>query len=202
MSPVVSAEPQRELRELILAAAETQFRTRGYADTSLSDIASAVDLTGPALYYYFDSKSDLLFHALRDPMQRQIDACRDAIRGKPPLEQVHAFIHAVVHLVLETPMLQGDHGPAIIDMSVLAQSLPDDQRKEILNMERTSAGDLRDIIKRGVRADEMRAVDPTAAAFALLGMATNVTWFHAGGRLSAEEVASEYADLAVAAVKP
>ena len=198
----VSAEPQRDLRDLILEAAEVQFRTRGYAGTSLADIAAAVDLTGPALYYYFDSKADLLFHALRDPMQRQVELCRKAIRGKSPLEQVRAFVYTVVRFVLDTPMLQSEHGAAFIDMGVLAQSLPEQERAEILRLERSSADDLRNVISRGMRVNAIRPVDPTATAFALLGLATNVTWFHAGRRLTAEEVAHQYAELAVAAVKP
>ena len=201
MTVATSAQPRRDLRELILEAAEVQFRTRGYADTSLADIAAAVDLTGPALYYYFKSKSDLLFHALREPMQRQLDLCRQATRGKQPLEQVYAFVHAVVLFLLESSLLRAGDGRAFIDMTVLAQSLPDDQRAEIVRMEHASVNDLRDIIKRGVRTKALRPLDPTPTAFALLGMAVNITWFHFDDRLDAEEVAHLYADLAVAAVR-
>jgi AcrR family transcriptional regulator len=202
MSAVAApVEPQKDLRALILEAAEMQFRTRGYADTSLADIAATVDLTGPALYYYFASKSDLLFHSLREPMQRQIDLCRKATQGKTPLEQVHAFVYAVVRSLLDSPLMQAGHGHAFVDMTVLAQSLPDEQQAEILGLEHTSATDLRDIIQRGIRAKEVRPVDPTATAFALLGMATNITWFDVRGRLTPDEVATQYADLAVAAIR-
>lgn len=44
----------------IADAARTLFGTRGYEETSLAEIADAVDLSPKALYYYFDSKRAIL----------------------------------------------------------------------------------------------------------------------------------------------
>jgi AcrR family transcriptional regulator len=46
-------------RELILAAASLRFHQRGYAQTSLDDIAGDLGVTAPALYRHFRSKDDL-----------------------------------------------------------------------------------------------------------------------------------------------
>jgi AcrR family transcriptional regulator len=71
--PVVEA-PDRKSRpserrrkaklEAIVDAASELFARVGYEDTSLADVARAVDLTPKALYYYYDSKRDLLDHVI------------------------------------------------------------------------------------------------------------------------------------------
>ena len=51
-------------RELILAAASVRFHQRGYAGTSLEDIAGDLGVTAPALYRHFKGKDDLYTAAL------------------------------------------------------------------------------------------------------------------------------------------
>ncbi len=46
-------------RELIVAAAAELFGERGYARTTLDEIAAAAGVTKPVLYRHFDSKKDL-----------------------------------------------------------------------------------------------------------------------------------------------
>jgi AcrR family transcriptional regulator len=50
-------------REIIEAAAEI-FHRKGYSETSVQDIAEAVGILKGSLYYYIDSKEDLLFQML------------------------------------------------------------------------------------------------------------------------------------------
>ncbi|MDQ2682539.1 MAG: TetR/AcrR family transcriptional regulator [Chloroflexota bacterium] len=51
-------------RERILDEARNQFLTKGYAATSMQEIADAVGMTKPALYYHFRDKQDLLVAVL------------------------------------------------------------------------------------------------------------------------------------------
>lgn len=57
--PAGQRRRDRRLREIAEAAREL-FGTRGYEETSLAEIADAVDLSPKALYYYFDSKRAIL----------------------------------------------------------------------------------------------------------------------------------------------
>src|SRR4029077_16306250 len=64
-TPVDSAAPVRGARRGLVEAqimeeATRLFADRGFAGTSLQDIAVATGLTRPALYHYFGSKEDLL----------------------------------------------------------------------------------------------------------------------------------------------
>jgi AcrR family transcriptional regulator len=74
MGMTVVKEAEREVRpserrrkaklDAIMDAASQLFAREGYESTSLADVARAVDLTPKALYYYYDSKHDLLDHVI------------------------------------------------------------------------------------------------------------------------------------------
>jgi AcrR family transcriptional regulator len=51
-------------REALLRAATQLFAENGYAGVSLEDVGAAIGVTGPTVYGYFTSKSDLLVTAL------------------------------------------------------------------------------------------------------------------------------------------
>ena len=52
---------RRELVEAeILERAALVFATRGFASSSLQDVADAAEISRPALYHYISSKEDLL----------------------------------------------------------------------------------------------------------------------------------------------
>ncbi len=48
-------------REAVIRAAARAFNERGYHNTSLDDIAAALDVTKPTIYYYVANKEQLLF---------------------------------------------------------------------------------------------------------------------------------------------
>lgn len=57
----------------IKEAAIRLFGTKGYASTSLDEIANAAGFTKGAVYYYFKSKETLLLDILQDIQERSID---------------------------------------------------------------------------------------------------------------------------------
>lgn len=54
--------PRQSTKERILEAARSLFNSRGYAATSLSEIATSVGISQGNLTYHFPSKSDLVVH--------------------------------------------------------------------------------------------------------------------------------------------
>jgi AcrR family transcriptional regulator len=61
---VSRAESTQRTRERLLTAAQRLFRERGYAATSLEQIAEAAEVTKGAIYGHFASKEDLMLSAL------------------------------------------------------------------------------------------------------------------------------------------
>lgn len=80
----------------ILEISEKLFHEHGYAQTSMDDIAKATGLLKGSLYYYMDSKEDLLFQIVQDVheiSQSQLDAARARI-DLAPLDRLLAFVEA------------------------------------------------------------------------------------------------------------
>ena len=64
MARVTRAESKERTRQRLLAEAQRLFRERGYAATSLEQIAAAAEVTKGAIYGHFASKEDLMLSAL------------------------------------------------------------------------------------------------------------------------------------------
>lgn len=61
---VTRAESKERTRQRLLAEAQRLFRERGYAATSLEQIAEAAEVTKGAIYGHFASKEDLMISAV------------------------------------------------------------------------------------------------------------------------------------------
>src|SRR5580692_4117959 len=61
---VTRAESKERTRQRLLEEARRLFRERGYAATSLEQIAEAAEVTKGAIYGHFSSKEDLLLSAI------------------------------------------------------------------------------------------------------------------------------------------
>ena len=62
--------PREQVTAGIFAAAIGLFARRGYEATTMQDVAAKVGMTGPALYYYFESKQRLLFEVIELNLER------------------------------------------------------------------------------------------------------------------------------------
>ena len=58
---LVPSEIYQTRRDEILRAAKDIFASKGYGETSLDDVARAINLSKPTLYYYFPSKAHLFY---------------------------------------------------------------------------------------------------------------------------------------------
>lgn len=84
-----------EVRERIVASALRYFSEKGYAATSLREIAEAARTTKPMIYYYFKSKEGLYVSTLGDLLQPFADAIDYATHyGNDPHEKLRAFADA------------------------------------------------------------------------------------------------------------
>jgi AcrR family transcriptional regulator len=91
---VTRAESKERTRQRLLAEAQRLFRERGYAATSLEQIAEAAEVTKGAIYGHFASKEDLMLSALEaDPAPDYSATLND--QSRPPRERLAHFGRAV-----------------------------------------------------------------------------------------------------------
>ncbi len=69
MRSSTTKKTEKSTRQLILDAAARLFVERGYAGTSVRDIAAELGIANPSLYYHFKSKGEILGELLSAPLE-------------------------------------------------------------------------------------------------------------------------------------
>jgi AcrR family transcriptional regulator len=184
----VTIETKR--RQQIEDVASGLFRERGYAGTSIRDIAQALNIQGGSLYAHVASKEDVLwaivtraaghFHSLVGPI-----AASDA----PPQNRLRDMIRA--HVVVVTSS-QRDAAVFLHEWRLLSA----DRRAELGARRDAYEGLFRKVIAEGSAVGTFRKVDPKLTAMAILSALNGIaTWYRPDGALSAEQVADQHAEL-------
>lgn len=176
----------------IVEAAAIAFRDKGFAATSLEDIAKGVGIWKGSLYHYIDSKEDLLFAVVRQPAGQILDDLRElAALDLPPTEKLRRATRSHVR-VLETNFLYA---------SVYLQEIAGRHRSEEWSaMDREYLAAMEKIVTDGVRRGEFaRFVNPRIATLALIGAMNWLThWYHPNGQLTGTEIADQFCDIFLA----
>jgi AcrR family transcriptional regulator len=80
-------EKKARTRERLLQAARTVFARRGFAASSLDEVAEEAGLTKGAVYSNFANKEDLVLAVLDDAFDRRMDAVMSQVDLHAPLEE-------------------------------------------------------------------------------------------------------------------
>jgi AcrR family transcriptional regulator len=188
--------PERpDSRGRILAAAAALFSERGYASTSLREIASAVDMKAPALYWYFDSKQAILQALLHETLLDFTLAIQAHVVGPGPEDKLRQYIRAYVRKTVAQP--GGRFTETLFGVRQMAQFLTPEGQAEIVADQRRHLDILRDALRQGIAGGRFRAdLDVTATVFAIFSMCDHVRWWwKPDGPKTAEEIADGYGDL-------
>lgn len=188
---------RRELVENELYEHATRlFAERGFAGTSLQDIADALGITRPALYYYVKSKEELLAKLVTEVTNGPLEELTELVaRDLDPV----AKLRGIVEIIVGRRARQPERFRLLIrseaELPAALTEAYDEGRRAVL---KTIAA----VIDDGVRAGRFRPVDGRVAALGVLGMCNWVAWwFHPGGRDTADAVVEQLADMAVGALQ-
>jgi len=172
------------------------FAERGFAGTSFQDIADAVGLTRPALYYYVNSKDELLAKLVAEITEGSA-AGISAIARRADLDPA-----AKLHAIMTTSVQRQAQYAARFQLLIRSEAeLPDDLAKAHEAGRRAVLKAVARVIDQGIEEGVFRPVDARIAALGLLGMNNWVAWwFQPDGKDGAETVAGQLADMAVASL--
>lgn len=193
-SPEDRAGVRRGLvQQEIYEQATALFAERGYAGTSLQDIADAVGLTRPALYHYVRSKDDLLARLVAEIT---VEAASDigAIAARRDLDAV-ARIREIVRHTVRSNGLNARRFQLLIRSEAY---LPAEVRDAYALNRRSVLRSLTRVIDEGIADGSFRPQTSQVAALGVLGIANWVAWwYHEGSGPDLDAVSDELADLAV-----
>ena len=80
-----------ERRARIASAMDACIRKRGYAQSTLTDIATAAGMSPSHVHYYFDGKAAVLEYHFRELLDSLLDDVQP-LESKPPLEQIDELV--------------------------------------------------------------------------------------------------------------
>src|SRR5436305_6586943 len=172
----------------ILRAAGRQFRSRGFVETGMRDIAKAAELSPANLYNYFQGKHEILFFCQDSSLDRMIAALERARRAKT---SASAKLRLVIVSHLRCLLDEVEGSAAHLLTSALP---PPQQRYLVAKRDRYELG-VRNLIASGMRAGEFVSGDAALVARAMLGALNwSVQWFRPDGPMRAEVVAEKSAE--------
>ena len=181
----------------VLEQAALLFARKGFANTSLQDVAEAIGLSRPALYYYFPSKNALLEALVEDVTVAAVVMLAE-IRNNTELGPEERLRRAVESLVL-----WGLDRPTRFKVIDRAEDLlPPDISATHEAAKRQVLQAMSTLISDGVAAGVLRPVDPRIAALSVIGMCNwTAWWWTPKGRKTKEEVAAFIGEMALAALR-
>lgn len=188
--PPTASERDRTV-EIYNKAAEF-FHEQGFDATSMSSIAQAVDLTKAGLYYYVESKEDLLYAIIKFAMDRL-----ETIVIEP--SRVIADPHKrLLSIVSRHAQLLTDGNKAITILTDEVDGLKLKHRKQILDRKRAYFELVRNTFDSLQAEGRLRDVNTTVAAFSLFGTLLWLPrWFRSEGPLTSEQVVDQIVGIVV-----
>ncbi len=178
-------------QEIYLLAAQL-FVEKGVGATSLSDIAKTLNITKAGLYYYFESKQELLYRIVELGLDNVKDEVLDPAREIADAEKRLKFI------ILNHARLAAEGNHAVIIVSHEMNSLSFTQREAVLKRRREYFDFVRDTLVEIQDSGKLHDVDLTTATFTLFGMILWLSrWYRPGGKLSVEKVCEDVCEMAL-----
>jgi Transcriptional regulator len=177
-------------RQQIEDAASTLFRERGYAATSVRDIAHALDMQGGSLYAHVASKEDMLWAIVvraADRFNAEVGPIAESDRTAA--RKLRKMIRAHVAVVTSA---QKDAAVFLDEWRFLSE----ERRAQIAARRDDYEALFRRAIADGVASGEFGRVDPALTAMVILSALNGIaTWYRPDGSLTPATIADRHADL-------
>jgi AcrR family transcriptional regulator len=184
-------------RQAIEDVASDLFRERGYAATSIRDIAKALSVQGASLYSHVTSKEEVLW-AIVDRAASRFEAAADRAERDAQARRPGDSVEAVTALVrAHVEVLTADVDEAGVFVHEW-RALGPERRSAILARRDAYEARFRRHLEDGIAIGAFAMTDPAIASSALLSAINGVaTWYDPNGRLPAGRIADHLVDLSL-----
>jgi AcrR family transcriptional regulator len=173
-------------RQAIIRAAATAFNREGYHNTSMDDLAAALNTSKPTLYQFFKNKQKLLYACHQHAMDHGEAALALAHRdGKNGREKLAIFCRRYMNGVMD------DFGSCAVLTDVDAL-LGSDRAAAIARRTRISAA-TRELIEEGLRDRSFAPVDSKLASLFVLSVVNWILiWYRPDGDRTRDEIVETF----------
>lgn len=183
---------QKKRATEVYAAAARLFARKGFHATRMQDIADELGMQKGSLYYYFNSKDELLNDLVTGSVQEAQSALQAILdSGETPTRKLGLAVET--HLGI----LQKNADLHLINAQEILVSLDAETAVTIDALLKAYENSWAAIIAEGMQTGEFRAdLDQKIIVKALLGLCNStLTWFEPNGRLSSQQIAQIFTAL-------
>ena len=180
-------------QDAVLTAATALFTSKGFANTSVSEICARAGVSPPTLYYHFGNKDGLFEAVVEETIQLDgfCQLLREAVDGAAdPWDKLRAYVHTYLSafpLITLNPGLHLGHSAQLNDTSLRCFGLGLEATYQLA----------REIIEDGMATGAFRAVAIETTAACILGTVDSFVRSQAylGVEYDIDEVADGIVDL-------
>jgi AcrR family transcriptional regulator len=183
-------------RDAVVRTAARAFAERGFHNTSLDDIAKALDVTKPTIYYYVTNKEQLLFQCFvtgLEPIREALRAVRTA--KEPARDRLNTVLRQYAQAVASEfgwCMVIAEHQDLSASMSEHIRALKVEIDQGI-----------RRLLREGVKDGSVQPCDVKMTAFALAGALNWIAhWYRASQSMTAAQVADAFVTIFEEGLRP
>jgi AcrR family transcriptional regulator len=176
------SSPKDKKRRVIREAATRLFAEKGFENITTRNISSEAKISNAALYYYFDSKEDLLYQILDEAMHNG-------------LEQIQQIEKSTLSRKKKLSAYLRMHATSAVDynkMKLLVEnqkSLSSQHRRALVKKQSKYVKKLVDLLNELKREGELLDLDTKVCAFAFFGMVSwAYRWYKPEGKITPEQL--------------
>ncbi|MEC1697385.1 TetR/AcrR family transcriptional regulator [Schinkia azotoformans] len=175
--------------EMLRSAAKI-VKEKGYDRATMDDIAAELLMTKGSLYYYFDSKEQLVFQCHELIFNEAITVMEEISRMDLP---AHAKIEKAIITHIKFLINERDMFNMIIQPEQLF--IEENHLRSVLEQREKITSIIDRIIEEGLSKGEFSVSDPKMARMMILGAMNWIqTWYSTDGKYSEKEIANIYSN--------
>ena len=174
-------------REKIIEEAVELFKVKGYLGTSVQDLANKLGFTKAALYYYIQSKEEVLWEIIDQTM------CTAERRMETLMQQEMPVLERLKQIIYNQILNVQDDAPYMTIFFNEKVHLSPEKLAIIHARQRNYEESIATVIRQGIAEGVLEPVDALLTAYGILGMINWIIyWFDPKGTCKPEEIAELY----------
>ncbi|MBS1200073.1 MAG: hypothetical protein H6R27_751 [Proteobacteria bacterium] len=173
-------------RDAVIRTAARAFSRGGFHQTSLDDIAAALGVTKPTVYYYVENKEQLLFECFQAGLEgiraglRQVEG--SSLPAREKLDEVVRYYALAVASDFGWCMTRAED-----------QDLGPELGRHVKKLKAEIDRGIRRLIEEGIADGSIEPCDPKMTAFAMAGALNWIAhWYREGQPMTPAQVAERF----------
>lgn len=190
MNTVINKQTKPLTAECIINRAAVLFKERGFRTTTLEQIADDFGVTRQAIYYYFESKNDILLSIIKSVLEKFNKAIVEALsENVPPHEKFLKVIKVHARITAENAAFIAVWH---VELKQLPEKTAEKIHRSLLHYHKI----MFDLYSQGVKEGRFRDIDPKIAVYTILGACQwSYSWYQTDKFPDPEDLAQEVVKL-------